>query len=809
MDDTYDEIDPSAKYLKRSGDRISNVTVAVGAPSIYDNAKPISMQNVDLENINPDLKERIALAQADWLANKELNPKGEALPITSGRRTREQQYKEYKARLSGATNTGFMAINPDDPQQKDKQFFHEDAVDILPAVPDTFLSNYGLHRPFGSKDPVHVQINPNIEWKNPGASLTMDDGIDPSSKYLQRQGVYNPSVRQVMNSQLSGLRNDLTSSKYYTETLPKQAVALADVAAETIPGAVKFVGEPFAKLIDKLGDTKIATEALDKVTSFASRPFGKAFGITNDPTYNAEATNRIMDYVGKNVDKGADYIAKETGMSKSDAAWFINAAMIVAAPYAARGAKKGYEMGKEVANEAVIKGKEVAGNAKEALQNRFESLRPQEDLVGRSVGAAEIPKAQMRKLQAAELPFPIDLEKSQLTRHPADVRFARETTKDPIFGQQFQEHYANQNALIQRNLDQFVKDTGADYTQAQPSTVGAMLRNEIKDAKKEAKTGVEEAYKVANENGEMAELVNATPLKDYVANLEAEAINAPVITSAEIKLKNLIDKDGGISLNNIEEVRKMVGRLSKDSAANAHYGKKINEIIDQVTEGKGGDLYKEARAKNTAYMNEFQDTPVMQTILNTKRGTKQHTTAAADLVDQVMMKGSAEDVTNLFNSLAKRGDSGQKLINELRGAVAQRIKDHATKGVTKDINGNYYVETKALDTIINQLDKSDKLDLLFGKKGAEQYRTINDVTKDLQTIPKETTNPSGSSSSILAAVGAMGAEAAANAAISGGYFPVPIATGGALIGKHLYGRKVAKEKMNKISDFINYSKELP
>ena len=55
----------------------------------------------------------------------------------------------------------------------------------------------------------------------------------------------------------------------------------------------------------------------------------------------------------------------------------------------------------------------------------------------------------------------------------------------------------------------------------------------------------------------------------------------------------------------------------------------------------------------------------------------------------------------------------------------------------------------------------------------------------------------------------MGTEAAANAVITGGYFPVPVVTGGALLGKHLYGKKVAKEKMNKISDFINYGEELP
>ena len=750
----------------------SSVSVAVGAPSIYDNAKPIS--TVDLENLNPDLKERIALAQADWLANKELNPKGEALPITSGRRTREQQYKEYKARLSGATNTGFMAINPDEPQYKDKQFFHEDAVDMLPAVPDKFLANYGLHRPYGLKDPVHVQINPNFEWKNPNAK-----------EEEQKYGLgYARPVAISANEELFPTTNPSSFAEDFRKSVSD--MSWEDWKNKSLLGtAARYTG---------------ASVGLPGFTEEDKKPLEqKAIGFVEGVKTAVENPVETVKNVYKAV---TEHPGTALGEMVKGAVYDPEMALLPGVKQTAqivgKGAKKGYEIGKQ-----------GVGTAREALENRFEVLRPAEDLAGRNVGAAEVPAASLRKQRAAELPYPIDLEKSQLTRHPADVRFARETAKDPVFGQQFQEHYANQNGLIQRNLDQFVADTGATLTQAQPSTVGALLRSEVVAAKKAAKTGVDNAYKAARDAGQLSELVNATPLKNYVGTLEAEAINAPVITSAEIKLKNLINKEGGISLNDIEEIRKMVGRLSKDSAANAHYGKKINEIIDQVTDGKGGDLYKEARAKNTAYMNEFQDTPVMQTILNTKRGTKQHTTAVADLVDQVMMKGSAEDVTNLFNTLAKRGDSGQELINELRGAVAQRIKDHATKGVQRDINGKPYVETKSLDTIINQLDKSDKLDLLFGKKGAEQYRTINDVTKDVLTIPKDTTNPSGSSSSILAALGAMGAETATNAAISGGAFPVPIATGAALVGKHLYGRKVAKEKMNKISDFINYSKELP
>ena len=769
-----EEIDPSLKYL----DRGSSVTFGPITNEVF---KPSTKKSsVDLENLNPELKERIKLAEEAWLVNKELNPKAEPLPITSGRRTREQQYQEYKARLAGSKNTGFMAINPDEPQYKDKQFFHEDAVDMLTHVPNQFLEQFGLHRPYGSKDPVHVQINPKSEWKksNPVNATLVDEGIDPYANLLKEKGVYVPTVKEDVSNQFTDLKKDLTSPSFYTNTLPKQAAALYDTLYSTVPGAINFVGTPVAKAIDlglqgvnKLTEKPVinpnaATNVLSTITNEMQQPLGKAFGITQDPAYMGEASQRLMKYVGENMDKGADYISKETGLPKADVEWFMNAALIAGGPKVAKVAG-------QVVNKTGEVVKAVPGQVKETLQNQFESLRPAEDLAGRSVGAAEVPAASLRKQQAAELPYPIDLEKSQLTRHPADVRFARETAKDPVFGQAFQEHYANQNALIQRNLDQFVQDTGATLNEAQPSTVGAILRSEVQGAKKAAKLEVDNAYKTAREAGEMSELVDATPIKNYVDGLEAEAINAPVITSAQIKLKNLIDKDGSISLNNIEEVRKMVVRLSKDSSSNAHYGKEINALIDQATENKGGDLYKDARAKNTSYKNEFDDTPIMQTILGTKPGTKQHSTAVADLVDKVMIKGSAEDVTNLFNTLAKRGDAGFELINELRGAVAQHIKNVATKGVQRDINGLPYVETRGLDTVINQLDKSDKLELLFGKKGAEQYRTINDVTKDVQTIPKDTTNPSGSASSIIAALGSMGTEAAANAAISGGYFPVP------------------------------------
>lgn len=342
-----DEVDPYAKYLV--GPKSS---VSVGSATGYENAKPIAIPKINTANLDPDLQTRINQLSDLYKADTALNPKGEDLPITSGYRTREEQRQLYLDRLKNPN----LVAEPGKSRHESGQ-----AIDLHPRIPDSLLAQVGLHRPHGAKDMYHVQVNP-------AAMQTIDlnpDDIDPYSSYLKEQGTYIPSTRQAIGAQFAGLSKDLRSSDYYTNTLPKQAAALGDVVYGAVPAAVKFVGEPFAKLIDKLGDTTLATEALDKVTQFADRPIGKAFGITNDPAYNAEAANRMMDYVGKNMDKGADYLAKETGLPKSDVSWFMNAALIAATPYALRAGKKGYEAGAE-----------VVGNTKEALQNRFESLKP-------------------------------------------------------------------------------------------------------------------------------------------------------------------------------------------------------------------------------------------------------------------------------------------------------------------------------------------------------------------------------------------------------------------------------------------------
>jgi hypothetical protein len=662
-----------------------------------------------------------------------------------------------------------------------------------------------LYRPYGAKDPVHVEINPKADYR-PSMDLTGDDDLGiPGFKYTSRQGVYAPSTRESVSDQFSNVRKQLTSSDYYTNTFPKQAAALGDVLYGSIPAAVKFVGEPFAKLIDKVGDTKVATEALDKITQFAERPIGKAFGITNDPAYNSEAATRFMDYVGKNMDKGADYIAKETGMNKSDVAWFMNAATIGAGALAYKGGKKAVETGAEVLPKAGEQIKAQYENVKGKIEDKFPALKGEENPNLRSVGAAELSAGQLRQAKARELLVPMDLPRDIVTRNFQDINWAREKAKDAITGEPLRQNYSKLNKELIDNLDAEVYATGAQKTGIDRGQLGEDLVKAVNDYKTIRKEQKDAAYTAADLAGETLQQVAYKPVLDYIENIKTKRPTQydqnPILKMVEEDLlANDAGKAGSVNLRQLEDVRALINAETEFGTSNGFHGGKIKDAIDTITKDAGGTLYKEARALNNRYMKEFEETPAISNVTAIKRGTTERRVPIETLVEDSMLKGPKSRVEELFKTLDNAGPEGQSMINELRGIVAEQIKNEAIKGVSRDINGNPIVTPTGLNNMITKLDKSGKLDLIFGKKGAERYRTLNDVAIDVKTVPEGSVNYSGSAAQFKN-LAAQIATDVATSAIAG--VPAPVTT----VGTLLYKNRKNKQELNKISEFINYGKE--
>ena len=554
----------------------------------------------------------------------------------------------------------------------------------------------------------------------------------------------------------------------------------------------------------KSGQAERGREAVYKkfVEPF-TKPIGETFGVAQTPEYKGEASQQVMQFISENVDKGVDWISQKTGIPKADVQNMMNT-LIVAAPATAKGVKNVLQ---EQFSAKVPVAPKVEPTMAEKPRVTYQQLQEQlQRKKGKpfempGVGAAQVTAENQRIARAKELPVPIELSKDQATRNPADVRFARETAKDPVLGQALQEKYASDNAKIQKNLDYLVEETGAEFTGLPEPELAKKLVDTVEPYRKQRRQEITDAYKLADEAGETDQLVSYKPLVDYIEsqtkNRPTKKTQNPILGIVEEELKaNDPTEAGQISLKAMDDIYKtIINETDLTQKGSLYHSGKLRKAFDKATEGAGGDLYRKARKLNAEYMTEFEDTPVIKNLTALKKGKTQRTVAMENLINKSILGGTADDVRRLFTTLEKTPE-GQTIANELRGYVAQHIKNEATKGVQLDINGLPYVSTKNLDTVIKGLDKSGKLEYLFGKKNAEYYRTLNDATKDIQTVPQGTTNPSGTAAQLASLL----AESGVQFALSG--VPVPVA-GAAKLG---YGQFKTRQQIRKIKDFVDYSK---
>jgi hypothetical protein len=423
----------------------------------------------------------------------------------------------------------------------------------------------------------------------------------------------------------------------------------------------------------------------------------------------------------------------------------------------------------------------------EKATNIAQALR-KESPVMPGVGAAEVPEAITRYQTAQQLRVPIPLSKGEATKDFATQAFEAETAKNfpETVGKPLLEAKAAKNDAILQNFDAYVDATGKEKYGLEAT--GRVVDEALVKSAQKAKKDIKNAYDAAREAGETSELIDVTGIQNYLKGLEAEAINAPIITSAEVKLNSLA-KEGKVSINDLEEVRKMVGRLSGNTPTNQLYGKEINKLIDSTTENVGGDLYKNARKLRADYARTFENAGYVDKLLSKKPGTTDRSVALEDVFAHSILKGSKQDVQNIGLVLKKAGPDGQKAWKELQGQTIQYIKDEVTKNSKNDIKGNPIVSPAKFKAIVRELDQDGKLDYIFGKKGAQEVRDLLETTMNVNTTVDGAANYSNSSSAIIRGLDLLGK------------FPVPKMLGAKTVSEMVKNQEIKK----KVKESINYT----
>ena len=377
-------------------------------------------------------------------------------------------------------------------------------------------------------------------------------------------------------------------------------------------------------------------------------------------------------------------------------------------------------------------------------------LREREAPVMSGVGAAEVPDYQVRMARALNLPVPIKLSKGEALRELGQSQFEAEIAKTypKDVGRPLILGKMDRNDRILQNFDVFVDATGAQKAgEFNLREVGKVVDSALVNKANTAKKQIGDAYKLAREAGEDAELVDVKGVQNYLNGLEAESINAPIIKSAKMKLDNLA-KGGQISLNELEEVRKMVNALSGDTPSNMAFGKQIKDQIDLTTVGKGGELYQKARKLRENYAREFENVGFVDKLLSKKSGTTDRAVALEDVFDHSILKGSLDDVRSIGRTLKRAGPEGEQAWRELQGQTIEQMKSAISRNIQRDEIGNPIVSPKQFDSFVKNLDADGKLDYLFGKKGAQQIRDLRDASIDIN-VPMQGINQSHSPSAFI------------------------------------------------------------
>ena len=360
------------------------------------------------------------------------------------------------------------------------------------------------------------------------------------------------------------------------------------------------------------------------------------------------------------------------------------------------------------------------------------------------MGAATVDEPLTREIRAREQG--IRLTKGEKTQDLGQLQFESDIAKEkPELAKALIQFKEGQKGDILRRFEQLSNETGAEF--ADPTAyrkVGSIVDKTIVKQFDDKKSLVDDAYQKAREAGETKQVVDTTKLDQWLETNAGKSISVPEIKSIKADLDALKKiKDGQITIDDLEELYKSAGLLGEAGKPSGTFMKQVKDVINDMTEGVGGDLYRAARTQRKQLGNNFENTYRVAKLLGTRGGYKDRAVALDDVFSHVVLDGSLEEMRTVTKLLKKGGAEGQQAYAELQGQTIQYLKDQLTK------NSSGQLSFAKLNNAIDTLDREDKLTYMFGKQGRETLVEVRDAVKDALVKPPGSVNYSNSGNVVM------------------------------------------------------------
>ncbi len=372
------------------------------------------------------------------------------------------------------------------------------------------------------------------------------------------------------------------------------------------------------------------------------------------------------------------------------------------------------------------------------------------------------PVALERQVLLQSLPEPVPATAGQLTRDPVQLRregmVAATETGKPIRDVQ-----VAQNEALLRNLEILKRRQGGAAAGAEQT--GKAVQGALDAQLRAKKNEVSAKYKRADDSGETAQKVDATPILDllkskpdvteygwaqsWMNKMDVREAKPQKAAPPQSSMDAYLLKEPPaqpappipqISIRELESLRQDAGIRTRNGGTEAYYAGKLIDLIDNLTEGKGGALYAEARKARREQADLFQNRRGVGQLVEDKTRTDPRV-ALEDTWNKTVISGSIQDLRNVKQQLlsgSKTNASGKQAWRELRAQTAQFIVDQSTKTVSNyegaGLTGTRNVSAAGLQQAINRIGR-DKVQEIFGPDSAKILAQIEKATSLTKTDP--------------------------------------------------------------------------
>ena len=547
---------------------------------------------------------------------------------------------------------------------------------------------------------------------------------------------------------------------------PGETAAVLDVAGN-LPSQFSNVAQYGIARMFGLSPEEATAEAKPLSQALAN-PFGRLTGTVETPGYQGSLPTQAAQAIGGVVSKGAQAVGQRTGINPTDIEQGVNAAMM-ASPFAAKPIRAGISKIKAALPEYTV---EVGTSGmpgsvgaaavptettiKAALAGASPELQKAVNSV--PVNKVNVPVLQ-RHIEADSLPEPVRLTNGQATGDVSQLSIEQNRRgADPELAARFNE----QNGQLVKNLDA-IRETAA------PDAYGTKT--------------IENSDSLIDTYKKLDDARNEVIDKKYQALRDANGgdfpIDAPTLLD-NIKTtlkKELLSRDA--PANQMAEISEMAAKKSMTFEDYLSLRRNLGDIARTSTEGptRRAAGYMVQELENLPLQDAAKELkPLADDARNTAKARFQmlekdpaykaaveNSVPPDNFIQKFVVNGTRDNVQTMIDQLGRDSIAHQ----HMSAGTLNWLREKAV-----DSSGNF--SQAAFNKALNQLDKSQKLNLVFNPDSSSTLKTLGNVAQYTQAQPKGSfVNNSNTLVGAMAERAAGGLETLGNV-VGGGKFGLPL-----------------------------------